>query len=128
MFLEYSVYILDHRGQGFSGRMVEDTQIGHVEKFNDYVTDLNTFVLDVAKPANAGQNLFLVAHSMGGCIGSLYIETYTDDIDATILCSPMHQPSTGFIPERLAEMVADKKSFFKKEALPMNQWAILSAK
>ncbi len=116
----YSVYILDHRGQGFSGRILADPQIGHVEHFDDYVTDLKTYVDRVVRPSQeklgAGRGpLFLLAHSMGGCIASLYLETYPRDFAAAVLCSPMHQPSTGFIPEELAKMVADAKDFFGKE-------------
>lgn len=115
----YSVYILDHRGQGFSGRMLADPQIGHVDAFDDYVTDLKTYVDRVVRPsqdrvraAGGGGPLFLLAHSMGGCIASLYIEAHRHDFDAAVLCSPMHQPSTGFIPEDLAKAVADMKSIF----------------
>ena len=36
----YSVYILDHRGQGFSTRLLPDPQKSYVEKFEDYVDDL----------------------------------------------------------------------------------------
>ena len=115
----YSVYIPDHRGQGFSGRMLEDSQIGHVAEFDDYVTDLKTYVDRVVRPSQeklgAGRGpLFLLAHSMGGCIASIYLEKYPRDFRAGVLCSPMHQPSTGFIPEDLARMVADMKAIFAK--------------
>ncbi len=90
----YTVYIHDHRGQGFSGRMAEDPQKGHVMDFNDYVTDLKTFYDTKVKP-NAHKSLFLLAHSMGGAIATLYIETYQDDFDVAALSSPMHQPDIG---------------------------------
>ena len=38
----YSVYIHDHRGQGFSARMLDDPQKGYVYNFGDYVTDFTT--------------------------------------------------------------------------------------
>jgi lysophospholipase len=116
----YSLYILDHRGQGFSGRILTNSQIGHVEHFDDYVTDLKTFVDHMVRPSQenlgAGRGpLFLLAHSMGGCIASLYLEKYPRDFQAAVLCSPMHQPSTGFIPEDLARMVAERKDIIGKE-------------
>ncbi len=92
--LGYTIYIHDHRGQGFSGRMTEDTQQGHVQNFDDYVTDLKTFYDKKVKP-NEHKNLFLLAHSMGGAIATLYIETYQNDFAAAALSSPMHQPDTG---------------------------------
>lgn len=92
--LGYTIYIHDHRGQGFSGRMTEDTQQGHVQDFDDYVTDLKTFYDKKVKP-NEHENLFLLGHSMGGAIATLYIEIYKRDFDAAALSSPMHQPDTG---------------------------------
>jgi lysophospholipase len=120
----YSVYILDHRGQGFSGRMLPDLQIGHVAKFEDYVKDFKTFVATVIAPsqeavraAGGGGPLFLLAHSMGGCIASLYLEDEGNrgDFDAAVLCSPMHEPSTGFIPPNLTQTAADIKGIAGRE-------------
>ena len=85
----YNVYILDHRGQGYSQRLLEDTQVGHVEDFLDYVRDLRVFVKTVVKKH---KKLILIGHSMGGAIASLYVETYRKDFDALVLSSPMHQP------------------------------------
>jgi len=36
----YDVVILDHRGQGRSERLLEDSHRGHVVEFGDYVDDL----------------------------------------------------------------------------------------
>ena len=86
----YSVYIMDHRGQGFSDReYTQDTQLGYISDFNHYIEDLKTFVelhVKIDKP----RELFLLAHSMGGAIASLYIEKYVNDFDAIAMTSPMH--------------------------------------
>lgn len=108
----YQVYILDHRGQGLSERLVKPNEkgqadpkvvkrlhdLGYVERFEDFVTDLKTFVERNARPNN--KRLFLLAHSMGGAIGSLYLETYADDFYAAALSSPMHQPDLSPVPPR----------------------------
>ncbi len=66
--LGYHVLVIDWRGQGMSDRQIDDPLLGHVEKFSDYQ-------LDVAAMVNAADELgcprprFLMAHSMGGCIG-----------------------------------------------------------
>lgn len=86
----FSVYIYDHRGQGFSSRMTEDSQLGYVKDFFDYVEDMKAFVDAVVKH---DKKLFLLAHSMGGAIASLYLETYPKDFDVAVLSSPMHQPA-----------------------------------
>ena len=89
----YSVYIHDHRGQGYSERInPKKPELGLVESFDYYVDDLNTFVETVVKPANH-KRLFLLAHSMGGAVASLYLARYPEVFRAAVLSSPMHQPS-----------------------------------
>ena len=101
----YSVFIMDHRGQGFSGRMLEDPAISYVEKFEYYVADLKQFVETVVKPHHPAK-LFLLAHSMGGAIASSYVETHPGDFRAAVLSSPMLQLDTGRYPEPLAYLIA----------------------
>lgn len=92
----YSVYIHDHRGQGFSNRILEDNHKGHVVDFEDYVTDLNTFVTNVVLP-NKHKKLFLLGHSMGGGIATRYIEVYPTVFNAVALSSPMHAPDARIL-------------------------------
>jgi lysophospholipase len=93
----YSVYIHDHRGQGFSDRILRDErQKGHVDKFDDYVTDLDTFVKTVVR-SKPHHRLFVLGHSMGGGIATLYIETYPDVFDAAALSAPMHEPDATIL-------------------------------
>ena len=84
----YSVYIMDHRGQGYSQRMLKDSQIGHVVDFNDYVKDLHYFVSNFVPK---DKKRVLIGHSMGGAIASLYVEEYPSDFTGLVLSSPMHQ-------------------------------------
>lgn len=84
----YSVYIHDHRGQGFSDRMLSNNDMGFVDEFQNYVKDLNHFYSSFVKPNNHKNN-YLLAHSMGGAIGMLYLEQYPDDFKAAAFSSPM---------------------------------------
>ncbi len=84
----FSVYIMDHRGQGFSGRMLPDPEMGYVDDFQNYIKDLKTFY-DKIVTAVPHQNIFLLAHSMGGAIGMSYIEEYPRDFKAAAFSSPM---------------------------------------
>ena len=64
----YTSLAIDWRGQGLSDRLLSNRLIGHVHRFSDYQQDVQTLVtaaetLDLPKP------YFLMAHSMGGCIG-----------------------------------------------------------
>jgi len=98
----YSVYIHDHRGQGNSARLLKDTQIGYVNKFDDYVKDLYTFVHTIVPKS---KKCILIGHSMGGAIASLYIEEHRGDFDALILSSPMHQPE--LVSSSLSNLACD---------------------
>jgi lysophospholipase len=117
----YSVYIHDHRGQGFSGSTTgkeKDSECGHgpghVENFDFYVDDLHHFVTHVVQPSQreltgSDQDLLLLAHSMGGGIASLYIEKHKRVFKAAALCSPMHEPDLGLLPGVAVESIAALK-------------------
>jgi lysophospholipase len=59
---------IDWRGQGLSDRMLPDARIGHVDAFGDYQKDV-AVMLRAARSLNLPRPYFLLAHSMGGCIG-----------------------------------------------------------
>ncbi|GHA43406.1 alpha/beta fold hydrolase [Photobacterium aphoticum] len=85
----YDIYALDHRGQGVSGRLAADTELGHVEQFSDYVTDLTTFYTEVVAPKNY-RHRHLLAHSMGGTIASLFLAAFPETLTSAVLSAPMH--------------------------------------
>lgn len=64
----YTSLAIDWRGQGLSDRLVPDRLIGHVDRFSDYQRDVQT-LLAAAKSLDLPKPYFLLAHSMGGCIG-----------------------------------------------------------
>jgi lysophospholipase len=64
----YSVITVDWRGQGLADRALPDRMAGHVGSFAEYQTDLDA-VLAEADRAELPHPRFLIAHSMGGCIG-----------------------------------------------------------
>ena len=84
----FDVLIVDHRGQGLSGRMLEDTHRGHVERFSDYVDDLSA-VWQKEIAGGAWRRRYILAHSMGGAISTLFLQRYPDACDAIALCAPM---------------------------------------
>ncbi|MCL1038755.1 alpha/beta fold hydrolase [Shewanella submarina] len=85
----YSVYALDHRGQGLSGRMTANPHKGHVSQFDDYIEDLHSFINAQVKPAKH-QSLYLLGHSMGGCIGTLYLQKHPETFKAAAFSAPMY--------------------------------------
>ncbi|MBL4916296.1 alpha/beta fold hydrolase [Szabonella alba] len=64
----YGSVAVDWRGQGLADRLTPDPMLGHVGRFSDYQHDVAAVLahLDAAEP---GMPRFLLAHSMGGCIG-----------------------------------------------------------
>lgn len=89
----YSIYIHDHRGQGLSGRMLKDPQMGYVDSFQYYIDDTKSFYDNYLKLKNY-KNIYLLSHSMGGAIGMTYLEQYPNDFKAAAFSSPM----LGFNP------------------------------
>jgi lysophospholipase len=99
--LRLSIYLMDHLGQGLSGRILADPEKGYVQSFDDYVRDVKTFV-DTVVDARPHSVRFLLAHSMGACIATLYAERYQRDFDAIVLSSPMMEIDTAPYPEFIA--------------------------
>ncbi|KEJ89304.1 alpha/beta fold hydrolase [Sulfitobacter donghicola] len=59
---------IDWRGQGLADRLIDDPLVGYVEHFTDYQKDVAA-AMRAARELNLPRPYYLVAHSMGGCIG-----------------------------------------------------------
>ena len=64
----YSVITIDWRGQGLADRALPDRLVGHVDDFAEYQQDLDALMAE-AERAELPKPWFMLAHSMGGCIG-----------------------------------------------------------
>ena len=64
----FSVVAVDYRGQGLADRLLANPAAGHVADFSDYQRDIAA-VLAALPQHNLPGPLFLLAHSLGGCIG-----------------------------------------------------------
>jgi lysophospholipase len=110
--LGYTIYILDHRGQGKSGRLVLNSQKQYVESFDDYVQDVDYFIKHVVL-LEKHENLFLLAESMGGAIASLYMkQNPAHPFKAAVLAAPMFGVNTSPYPEFLLYGAAQLVSYF----------------
>lgn len=122
----YSVYIHDHRGQGFSERLVQsDPTVGYIDDFDHYVQDLAAFINGPVRGARKGRAgpIFLLAHSMGGAVAALYLEgAPAADVRAAALVTPMMEPwaagggKPGFV-KKLVDAYCDRYGS-KGPALP----------
>lgn len=64
----YATVSVDWRGQGLADRSDADRMIGHVGDFDEFQRDVDA-LLAWARADGADGPLFLIGHSMGGCIG-----------------------------------------------------------
>ncbi|MGH1483976.1 MAG: alpha/beta fold hydrolase [Geminicoccales bacterium] len=87
----YDVWTLDWRGQGMSERLLKDEpDKGHINSFDTYLADAEVFLRDVVKLQGIDDvDKVLVAHSMGGAIGTLYLMEHPEAFDKAVFSSPM---------------------------------------
>lgn len=84
----FAVLCFDWRGQGGSQRLIGDGAKGHVDHFDQYLTDLDTVLSDVALPDCPGP-FYLLGHSTGGLIALLAGPALGNRIRRMVLISPL---------------------------------------
>lgn len=94
----YNVFLYDVRGHGYSARAVSDTEMTHVDKYEDYAQDLDAYINNIVIANSDGAPLYLYAHSMGGAIAQLYLQSHKTSIAKTLLSAPMIYPFTPPLP------------------------------
>jgi len=110
---QYSVWMHEHCGHGFSYRLTDDFSLVHVDYFSRYIRDL-VFVAREARQKAAGLPVYLYAHSMGGGIGAAAAAKAPELFDKIVLSSPMIRPLTGGVPWRISRDIAAIKCFVGK--------------
>ncbi|MEM8554362.1 MAG: alpha/beta hydrolase [Pseudomonadota bacterium] len=111
----YGFVAIDWRGQGLADKLIDDTALGHVERFSDYQHDVDAMVA-YATSANLPRPWHLVAHSMGGAIGLRALARGLD-VQSAAFSAPMWdltiskpvRPIARVIP-RLAEATGFSKA------------------
>ena len=83
----YASLAVDWRGQGIANRMTSNRAIGHVGEFADYQHDVAA-VVAYADEMKLPKPYFLLAHSMGGCIGLRSLMNGLD-VQAVMFSAPM---------------------------------------
>ena len=84
----FSVVAYDQRGHGrsFRDERMPDKSLTHVDRFSDYVKDLECVcerMRDMPKPWK------VFCHSMGGAVTSLFLMKHQDTFAAAAMCAPM---------------------------------------
>ncbi len=83
----FAVFCIDWRGQGLSGREVENSLKGHFVSFDDPVNDLSTALKLLGD--RLPRPYIGLAHSMGGAILLRALQTRRVDLDAAAFSAPM---------------------------------------
>lgn len=83
----YDVLLFDHRGQGYSQRIIP--QKGHLDEFRFYVDDMAKIIEKVTALFSYSTQ-HLLAHSMGSLISTYYLANCDHRINKAILSSPFY--------------------------------------
>lgn len=94
--LGYAAYGLDHLGHGRSAGRRE-----YVERIEDYTATLKTYC-DMIRGWQPGKPIFLVGHSMGGLIGSLYLLDHQADLAGAVISAPAVKVPVSISPLTVA--------------------------
>ncbi len=99
----YGVLTLDWRGQGRSGRLLDDPMKGHIDSYEAALKDLRRVL--TASVSVCGRPLWVLAHSMGGALAVRALQTGMLDVKAAVLTSPMLGINTGAISSQAAQAI-----------------------
>ncbi|MFW2575652.1 lysophospholipase L2 [Serratia nevei] len=120
----YDVVIIDHRGQGRSGRLLADTHRGHVINFADYVDDFEQLWQREVESRGYRQR-FALAHSMGGAILAQFLQRRPQAFDAVAFCAPMfgiQLPMPGWLADRILDWAETRPAIRDYYAVGTGQW------
>ena len=102
--LPVSIYALDQRCQGFSGRLLEDREKDYVQSWKDYVADVKLF-MDHVVGARSHRKVLVLGHSLGGSVAAVYLAEHPGDFDGAILSAPEVRTTFGFVGTSLVKLM-----------------------
>jgi lysophospholipase len=84
----FGVAIMEWRGQAGSGRMLKDPQRGYVEKFSNYLADIDRFFTDIVLPDCRGP-YYVLAHSTGALAALSAVPSLINRVRRMVLIAPL---------------------------------------
>lgn len=109
--LGITVFAIDHRGQGASGRMLPEKEKDYIETYDFFVDDAEDMLRNVVLKEVCGIPVFLISYSMGGTISLLLAPRIQDIIKKAVFITPMCGLNYGKLPEFAAEMLVKGACF-----------------
>ena len=97
----FDVFSFDWRGQGLSGRMLDDPQKGYVDSYEQYLADLDHILQALFYP-EARKPLMILAHSMGAHIALRFLDRPAAGFDKAVLLAPMIDIATEPAPRKFS--------------------------
>ncbi len=95
---KFKYFLMDHRGQGHSERMIKkgaDASFkGYVDHFENYALDVKTFI-DTVVFSEHCRDINVLAHSLGAGILVDFMQKYPEVVDRAFLSSPMLKIQTA---------------------------------
>ena len=101
----YQVFSFDWRGQGLSQRMLDDSEKGFIQTYEQYLLDLDAMLRHVVYPLSRPP-LIVLAHSMGGHVALRYAAEREHRLDRLVLTAPMINIHTGPLPVAMMRRVS----------------------
>ncbi|TCP97280.1 lysophospholipase [Cricetibacter osteomyelitidis] len=86
----YDVLAFDHRGQGYSQRLLTDTDKGYLDQFRFYADDMDIVIETVNAQYQYAQQ-HIIAHSLGALISTFYLADYPHNIKSAVFSAPFFQ-------------------------------------
>ncbi|EJS86842.1 putative lysophospholipase L2, partial [Pasteurella multocida subsp. multocida str. Anand1_buffalo] len=75
----YDVLVFDHRGQGYSQRLLPDHEKGYIDEFRFYADDMAILLAKISA-LYPYENQHILAHSLGALISTYYLANYDHQV------------------------------------------------
>lgn len=85
----YDVLVFDHRGQGYSQRLLKDHDKGYIDEFRFYADDLAILLAKITS-LYSYQCQHLLAHSLGALISTYYLANYDHQVNRAVFSAPFY--------------------------------------
>ncbi|HDR1070488.1 TPA: alpha/beta hydrolase [Pasteurella multocida] len=85
----YDVLVFDHRGQGYSQRLLPDHEKGYIDEFRFYADDMAILLAKISA-LYPYENQHILAHSLGALISTYYLANYDHQVKSAVFSAPFY--------------------------------------